>query len=476
MTMKTTTAGVAALLAAAVGLPGFACTPGDTAANSSALAEDTRPNVVMIMVDDARYDDMAALPQTRALLGGTNGATYTNAYVSTPLCCPSRATLLTGQYSHNHGVWDNFGPNGGGDALADSNTLPVWLQRGGYQTSMIGKYLNGLGQEGEIDDPTYIPPGWSRWAALTHGTTAAYVEEDLSVGESTPDAPGTGTMVHRDNYQTRELTARAVSRIGTWAPDGPMFMWLSYFAPHGDSTLHGPAIPVPPEYDGISKAGLPSSKAFDEADVADKPGWVRKLPRLTQAQKDSIVFQRRERRDALAVVDDGVADVVAALKASGEYDNTVVMFMSDNGVMQGEHRIAGGKRWPYRESARVPLLIRGPGFTSGTHTEPVSNVDLAPTIADLANVTPGLAVDGMSLLNQPPADRPILLEYLGHEVDGMPTYSSVIQNGKQYTEYTGGGRELYDLASDPWQQVNRANNPAMAAVRQRLSGVLAGLR
>ena len=473
--MKTALAGAATLTATSFVLVGY------TDSTSPEPAEQQRPNVVVIMTDDMRVDDLAAMPQTRQLLGGDNGARYTSAYASTPLCCPSRATFLTGQYSHNNGVHDNLGADGGMDALDDSSTLPVWLQRGGYQTVMIGKYLNGYGTPEDGVEDTYIPPGWDHWAGLPDDTVNNYTDFDVTVGSSTPDAAGVGETKHVANgYQTWNLTSRAVNRIGSSVPaEQPMFMWLNFFAPHdGGGDFPHRFVPAEPQYRGDSRVGLPASPAVDEFRVNDKPPWIRDLPRLTAGQESDIVTQRRERRDSLKSVDDSVGRVVDALRASGELDNTVIVFTSDNGWMLGEHRIGAGKVFPYLEAAEAPLLIRGPGFTPGVHSEPVSNVDLAPTIAALAGATPGLPVDGMPLTDPIPADRPILIEFLGdHPADlGMPPYSGVIQNGEVYIEYTTGARELYDMTEDPSQQRNLAGDASQRAVRQDLAATLDHLR
>ena len=442
-------------------------------------AAPTPPNVIVIMTDDMRVDDLAEMPKTRRLLAGTNGANYTKAHVTTPLCCPSRATFLTGQYAHNNGVYDNAGPNGSVDSLDDTSTLPVWLQSAGYRTVMFGKYLNGYGLPSDGTAATYVPPGWDHWAALSHRTMSNYTDFDITVGSSTPDASSTGAIEHVANgYQTWNFTGRAVSRIRASVPlDQPMFMWLSLFAPHpGAGDFPHQSVPAEPKYQGTSTVGLPTSPAVDEARIADKPPWIKALPRLTDRDKARIVTHRRERRNALRSVDDSVSRVVDALRDAGELDNTVIIFTSDNGLMLGEHRITHWKTVPYLEAARVPLLIRGPGFTSGTRTEPVSNVDLAPTVADVSGVTPTLPVDGISLLGPIGANRPILLEYLGDPVPiGMPAYGSVIQGRWQYSTYET-SQELYDLADDPWQLQNRIGDPSTVDVRQRLAVILAELR
>lgn len=473
---------VAATTLAIATIAGLLAACGSAASIADGPAPTSPPNVIVIMTDDMRKDDLGAMPQTVELLGGNNGARYANAYVSTPLCCPSRATFLTGQHSHNHGVYTNVAEHGAVDALDDSSTLPVDLQRGGYRTVFLGKYLNGYGTPSDGVAADYVPPGWDHWVGLPKPTTSNYTDFDVTVGSSGSDAPGVGEIHHvADGYQTWNFTSRALSQIETIGQsEQPAFMWLSFFAPHGgQGDYPSVKVPVPPKYRGMTDIGLPESPAVDEVEIADKPAWIEGLPRLSAEDEQLILTQRRERRDALRVVDDSIAKLVDALRETGELDNTVIVFTSDNGYMQGEHRIAKEKTVPYLEAARVPLLVRGPGFTAGTHAEPVSNVDLAPTFTDLAGATSERTMDGVSLLDPIPADRPILVEFLGAGQVGdwswTRNYSSVIQSGTQYVEYEQ-GRELYDLVDDPWQLRNRVAQPTMRSMRQDYRGLLAELR
>jgi N-acetylglucosamine-6-sulfatase len=435
------------------------------ATEEARAAEATPPNIVVIMTDDMRVDDLVALPKTQSLLGGANGANYTNAFVSLPLCCPSRATFLTGQYAHNTGVWDNDGAHGGWEAFQplESQALPTWLDDI-YSTVMLGKYLNRYGWE---SNPRHVPPGWDSWQALTGPSVWNYHDFDININ---------GNITHiKDGYQTLNFTRRAVTQIRTRVPKAePMFMWLSLLAPHNGSA--GVSVPAEPKYKGTSKVGRPASPAFDEVEVGDKPPWIRSLPRLSSAAEDGVVKLRRQRRDALKSVDDSVSQVIAALKDAKELSNTLIIFTTDNGFLLGEHRVDHNKQYPYEESIGVPLLIRGPGVAPGVRRDPVLNVDLAATIADAAGVEPGLPVDGMSMLNPIPADRPLLIEHpKGWAMGNLPPYSGVKQGQWVYVDYGQTG-ELYNLADDPWQQVNRFGDPSLAQTRSDLASVLDGLR
>lgn len=432
--------------------------------------EQGKPNVVVIMVDDMRTDDLAAMPKTRRLLGADGaGATYTNAYATLPLCCPARATFLSGQYPHNHGVWDNEMPHGGLAAFDESDTLPVWMQAAGYQTVMAGKYLNGYGSADGVP-ATHVPVGWDSWAALVGGLPRVHNYNDFDVNRN-------GAIQRiRGGYQTWNFTGRAVSQLNQRLPSAdPTFLWLSYMAPHEDYTDDGQFVEVAPKYQGRSTVGAPKSAAFNERVVGDKPSWVKSLPKLSEAQVADMVQWRRERRDSLRSVDDGVARVVRTLREHGELDNTVLMFVSDNGYLLGEHRLPGRKRFPYEESIAIPLLVRGPGLPTGVRREPVVNVDLAATIADIAGV--GLTthpLDGWSLQTPPPMDRPVLLES-PKDFDPVPAYAGVRVGSWTYLEYAS-TRELYNATGDPGQTRNRIGDPSLRSKKIGLSGILDRLR
>lgn len=428
------------------------------------------PNIVVVMVDDMRMDDLVAMPQTKQLVGAADGlgATYSHSYASYPLCAPSRSSFLSGQYAHNHGVNDNTEPDGGWEAFDDSDTLPVWLQRVGYQTVMIGKYMNQYGQTDAGNDPTYVPPGWDSWAGLVGGNWLNYRAFDINMN---------GTVHHvSDAYSTNNLTGRAKVQLNNRLPsEQPLFMWLSYVAPHTDGS--NVRVPAAPKHKGDSTAGPPDSAAFNEADVDDKPDWIKNRPLLTDAQIDNVVRLRRERRDALRSVDDAVAQIAATLEQHGELANTVLIFMSDNGYMLGEHRVRAGKKLPYEESAAVPLLIRGPGFPTGEVQRMVVNVDVPATICDITGASPvEHRLDGLSLRARLPSrrGRAILLENTGAG-SNPPPFAGVRAGHWMFVDY-GTARELYDLDTDPDQITNRSGDPALADVEQSLAATLDELR
>jgi N-acetylglucosamine-6-sulfatase len=479
-----TAAALALALALAVALAGQRAESAAAKAKSSAPP----PNVLVIETDDQSQASISAMPNTQQLIGG-QGVTFPNNFVNYSLCCPSRATFLTGQYSHNDGVRANQPPNGGFDKLNSANTLPVWLQRAGYYTGLIGKYLNGY--EAHRADPggPLIPPGWSEWRGSTR--TYDFFGYELNEGgvlstygslnDDPDDPPDPGV------YQTDVYTAKAVDFINRRAPaTQPFFLWLTWLAPHSGgpnpdppNTSHcaGSAKPAPRDLHAFDSEPLPQPPSFNEVDVSDKPPSIASRTLNAEDLSDITRFYRC-RLASLLAEDAGVGQVMAALNASGELDNTLVIFTSDNGFMHGEHRVKSGKIVPYEESIRVPLLIRGPGFRGGKTVRDMSiNADLAPTILEATGVQPGLTVDGRSLqgfAENPGRVRGRELSIEGGGFTGVRTQRYI------YLQYTSGANtnfsEMYDLEADPFELQNVASNPAYAGVRARLETRLAGVR
>jgi arylsulfatase A-like enzyme len=411
----------------------------------SGVEGDPRPNIVVIMTDDQHTGSLAKMPRVQQHLVA-NGTNFTSSFVSTALCCPARATFLTGQYAHNHGVWTNAPPFGGYERLDHSNTLAVWLQNAGYYTALIGKYLNGYGTK----NPLEIPPGWSDWHAVV-GQVSYY---DYTVNENGvlqfyPD-DGNGT-----NYLTDVLTQKAVSLIVSQKDSPrPFFLWLAYFAPHADSSeFNGP--PAAPRHEGaFASEPLPQPPSFNEADVSDKPSFIRALPPLSSAQIQSITVHYRNRLESLLAVDEGVEQIVGALQDAGKLDNTIIVFTSDNGYYHGEHRLPKGKTRIYEEAIRVPLVIRGPGIRWQTIDKLVVNVDLAPTIVQYAAAAAGLRMDGLSLvpLLQNPA-APWRTSFLVE--DHLKLSFAVRTETAIYAIHYTGETESYDLLGDPYELNSR---------------------
>lgn len=454
----------------------------------AAPAAPAHPSVVVIMTDDQTYADMAGMPLTRRLIGDA-GATFTRAYVSYPLCCPSRATFLSGQYAHNHGVRSNAPPTGGYEALDGDHSLPVWLRAAGYDTSHVGKYLNGYG----LRQRPVVPPGWSDWHGAVDKST--YQMYGYTLYENGfPRTYGDFDVEDPELYQTDVLRDRALEVVREHQVDeDPFLLSLAFVAPHGEVVEPGsgtqPYIRPAPRHEGRFAGAWP--RLLDEADVSDKPPYVRGLQRGGPAQRQRIVQDFQARREALLAVDEAVAAVIDSLGRAGRLDDTYVIFTSDNGFFQGEHRIAKGKYLAYEPSTHVPLLIRGPGIAPGTVSrELASNVDLAPTVLDAANAAADRTLDGRSLLPfaRDPSlrtARPILHEGLvGGDIDRdlvstsrrAGTYYAVRTDRFLYVKWRGGPRELYDHARDPRELNSRHADPAYDAIEAALSREVRRLR
>jgi N-acetylglucosamine-6-sulfatase len=437
------------------------------------------PNVVVIETDDQTVADLAAMPRTSSSISG-QGVAFATSVVSLSQCCPSRATLLTGRYAHNHGVRSSAAPFGGAGRLDDSQTLATWLRRAGYATALVGRYLNGYGR----DDPFAVPRGWTEWHVLYGGTTFRYYDYTINHNGRLRTY---GSLP--SDYQTDVITGLAEAVIRRRAArKAPFFLWTAYVAPHtgqprelgdppGSSTV--PATRHRGAFAGLTP---PLTPAFDEADVSDKPVAIAARPPLAAARVLAIQETWRQRQEALRAVDEGVARIVRALRAAGELRDTLVIFTSDNGFMTGEHRLAAGKIVPYEPSIRVPLLMRGPGIPAGAvRTQPVWNGDLAPTILAAAGARSPWPPDGRSLwpLIRRPArwpGRDILLEGSWRRRLHGPLYTGLRTERHVYVEHATGERELYDLARDPDQLDNLAARPESAPVQAVLAARLARLR
>jgi N-acetylglucosamine-6-sulfatase len=427
-----------------------------------------KPNVVVIMTDDQTAAQMRALPNTRRLIGRT-GVDLKTFYVTDPLCCPSRATFLTGQYAHNSGVTSDAGPNAL-PALRESETLGPWLQDAGYRTAFVGKYLEGYG----LEDPQDVPPGWTEWHALTDPSTDRYYDYEIN---------DNGQLRHYgeepDDYKTRVLGHLAVDAVRHAARgDRPLFLYVGFNAPHPPST------PTGRDAGTYSDATAPRTPAFDERDVSDKPTFIRDRPRLSDQAIARIDARYRRSLESLAEVDRQVSKIVAALRDREELGNTYLFFTSDNGYLDGEHRIELGRLLAHDPSSRVPLLVRGPGIPSGSNSEAlVGNIDLAPTIAAVAGAKPNAELDGRSLLPYAISperldDRPVLIESLVRDPStdhGYP-YAAIRTEGYLYVDYSTGDEELYELREDPYQLENRADDPAFEATKRALARRLDRLR
>jgi len=443
---------------------------------SAQAATAQRPNIVVLETDDQTLAELEVLPNVRRLIGDA-GVTFENNFDSFSLCCPSRATFLTGQYPHNNGVRGNALPEGGYEKLDSSNTLAVWLQRAGYYTVHLGKYLNGYGRR----NPLEIPAGWSEWRGSVDPSTYRFYGYTLNENGvlttycAVPDPSCYQTDVYRD--KANEIIRRR-------APEGPFFMWVAFLANHsggprepGDPPGFATPDPAPRHANKLAGTPLPQPPSFNEADVSDKPLVIRRRPLINQRQRAAIQENWQQRRETLMAVDEAVASIIETLRASGELDNTLVVFTSDNGFFHGEHRIRNGKVQHYEESIHLPLLMRWTGNTSlprGVRApQLVSNIDDAPTILAAAGAKASRVLDGTSLL---PLWRDTRKE-LGRDllVDNMPGvvhFDAIRSRSYKYVEHQNGDRELYDLAKDPYELESQHANPAYDALKASLAARL----
>jgi N-acetylglucosamine-6-sulfatase len=489
----------------AVSLPGASGHP-------VAGAAVKRPNIVVVVTDDQTLDSFgpATMPRTVELMSD-GGTEFTDAIATTPLCCPSRATLLTGQYAHNHGTLANT--PGYADLRQKADTLPVWLRRAGYVTAHVGKYLNGY--KAAVDDPADVAPGWDEWHTVIDPARTFVRYYGYRLAEN-GDVRRVGKRPR--DYITRVINRRAVDMIRTYAPERrPLYLQVDHRAPHAEAGTNsggrcgGLVPPDPRDADAFSSAPLPRPPSFDEEDVADKPSFVSSLPQLDPATVARIELRYRCTLASLLAVDRGVAKIAATLRRAGELDRTAIVFTSDNGFFFGEHRIPEQKTRPYEEALRVPLLIRVPASSLGggpavpAVSDPVANVDLAPTILDLARARPCRrtgrcrVLDGRSLTGLIggdatwPADRAILVEF-----DAGPRarralvcrYQGVRVDGAIYIRHTAAADpvtgdcepidqiEHYDLGADPYELDNLHPldlvgplGPAELALQERLDAL-----
>lgn len=493
-TYRTRTAALAGALVLLATLVAVLAGRGPEPAAAQGEPASEPPNIVLIESDDQDLRSMQFMPKTNRLLG-EKGATFPVQIASWPLCCPSRATTFTGQYPHNHGVLGNRGaPLGGFDRFKNETAMPVWLQNAGYYTAHIGKFLNGY--EGSA---VGVPPGWSEW----HGSKDTYTfygYKLLEDGElvqygsrdEDPDNPAQPEM-----YSTDVYTDKAVKLIEDRAPSRvPFFLSLAYLAPHsgapqpnndsGPSQCVGTAKPAVRHLGDLASEPIPAPPNFNEADTTDKPNSIRKRNPMTDEQLARVARNYRCRMESLLAVDDGVAEIIEALRDTGELKNTVVIYTSDNGFFHGEHRLPNGKNRVYEEAVKVPLLMRGPGIDPGiTVDELTVNTDIAATIADYANADPLVRVDGRSLVKlmdepQHLFGREVLIEQFSSiGEDGEPEgiqYSAVRTQRYKYVENATGELELYDLELDPYELDNQKDNPAYDKIQIALAKRLDVLR
>lgn len=509
--------GVVPNAAMAVDEPGGAVAPREASAAGAAASSETaaapeaaaapqsqrdrRPNIVVMQTDDQTLADLAIMKKARALLQ-QRGVTFNQMITPFAICCPSRAAQMTGSYPHNNGVSANFPPAGGfvpWEKKSGDKSIGSWLQRAGYYTVHIGKYINGYAYPNR--DNVTVPKGWSEW----HGSADPSTYQMWGYQLNEPKGSTTyGKFRKQDpaTYSTDVYRRKAVRVVRQQArKSGPFFLQVAFLAPHVETVplkvgfipqpwvdtddpdpqfgiKSIPPRPAPRDRDAFPNMPLARGPSFNEADVSDKGPFVRDLPLLTKEQIEDLVEDNRRRRRSLLAVDDAVKAVVRTLRRSGELKNTIVVFMGDNGYLLGQHRISMGKYFPYEPALRIPFVMRGPGIRADAQVRRlVSLIDLTPTLLDFAGAKAvGRRPDGMSLKpvltgKHGIRKRPVLLSSGPQRApngDNLPLFDGVRTPRFVWWRYEDGFEEMYDLRNDPDELTNIAEDPAYAKTRDKL--------
>jgi len=468
-----------------------------TLAPSTLLAESRRPNIIFILTDDldTEYPNGSWIdhfPRLKSLLAD-KGTTFKNFFVSLSLCCPSRTSMLRGQYAHNTEIFTNAVPGGGFQKAhnlgLEESTFATWLHDAGYRTVLIGKYLNGypgnLGKE-------YIAPGWEEWYS---GERRQYEQFDYDLNEN-------GQIVSYgtdpEDYEQDVFRAKAVDFIQRVAKHKkPFFMWMTTYSPHQ------PAIFAPRHADAFPDVKAPRPPTFNQEDVSHQPSWVQNRPLLTNAQIASLDALYRKRLQSMLAVEDTVEAIIKTLHKTGQLHNTYIFFSSDNGFHLGQHRLPAGKNTEFEEDLHVPMIVRGPGVPRGRVLEHLAlNIDFAPTFAELAGVPVPDFVDGRSLVplirrHVPPVEswrQAFLIEHgfiqtgdvgrtpetASNDVEPPDPFDLAVAQPQMpqpfqglhtknlvYVNYLSTGElELYNLDDDPYEQTSIADTADPDLVQQ----------
>jgi N-acetylglucosamine-6-sulfatase len=405
-----------------------------------------------------RFDSLWAMSGLAGLAQG--GVTFTRAYATTPLCCPSRASILTGLYARNHGVLTNDPPAGGYEVFDDRSTLATWLQSAGVRTGLVGRYLNGYHS---LD----IPPGWNYWFAFWQWGNHYYSFRVNDNGERRY------YPAEEEFYSTRVFGQQAL-RFLEQDPSRPFLLMLTPRAPHG------PAIPDHQDAGTFKELELSLPPSYDEPDVSDKHARIQSLSPLQPEDKEDLELRRRRQLETLLSLDRVIATLVERLRSEGRLDRTWVIFTSDNGNALGEHRLNDDKNCVYEECVRVPLVVVPPVSLADGRIDDhlVANIDLAPTIAAIMGVEPAAEVDGASLLPLLNAAAPAWRDALVLESfsrDGGTPFVGLRTADRKYVRYETGEEELYDLGRDPFELQSLSSDPAWADERAALAARLAAM-
>jgi len=463
-----------------------------------------RPNIVFLLTDDLDAHEVVYMPNLRRLIAD-EGVTFSRFYVSVSLCCPSRSSILRGQYSHNTGVLTNGSGNGGFETAyrlgLEHSTVGTWMQSAGYKTAFIGKYLNAYPDTAAHN---YEPPGWNEFDSAVGGDP--YSEYHYELNENGHIVPYGGAP---DDYGTDVYVGMAEKFIRR-EQHKPFFIYLNTYAPHG------PATPAPQDVNLFPGARAPRTPAFNDTHEAGKPSWLRRLRPLRAPGIATVDALFRLRIQSLQAVDRGIANLITTLRDTHQLANTYFVFTSDNGFHLGQFRLPAGKETAYDTDIQVPLMVRGPGVPAHRTCPFIfGNIDLAPTFARLAGANVPTWVDGRSFapqLHDPSVDayprqaylvehwKESRTEHVGNgpteppdldshrsslvvaaagvappRPDLIPPFHGVRTTRYLYVEYSTGERELYDTHKDPYELLNIVNDPAEARLVAHLHRLVARL-
>jgi N-acetylglucosamine-6-sulfatase len=419
-------------------------------------------NIVLILTDDfsmnliATSNNVLALSMPNLAQMMRDGMSFTHYFVTDSLCCPSRASIFTGMLPHNTGIYTNSPPDGGYEVFMsrgnDAKSFSVALRESGYQTAMMGKYLNGYKPK-----RNNAPKGWSEWAVSGNGyPNFSY---DLNVNGSVIRPP-----LHMTD-QISELGQAFIKR----SVKGPFFLELSTFSPHG------PYVP-PKRYAKLfPNLAYPKTPAYLARPDANAPTWLKEIPPVSGTAQAKMAEDYRKRARSDKGIDDMIGAVRKQLAELGLANNTYVIFTSDNGYHMGEYSLRSGKQTPFDTDIRVPLVVVGPGVTPASSTDAITmNIDFAPTFRELAGLRPSATVDGQSfaatLRGKPGHQRTLaVVEHIhaGKRRDNPdehtnksgnpPSYMALRLKDAMYVEYEGGDISYYDLKTDPYELRNIAD-------------------
>ena len=447
-----------------------------------------RPNIVFVLTDDLTWNLVPFMPEVQRMQ--REGATFSNYFVTSSLCCSSRASIFTGRYPHNTGVLRNTPPHGGWQTFrrtVGDRTFAPELQRSGYRTALLGKFLNGY--RAGRGRPQ---PGWDLWFANGYGYRnfdyAMRERDDSRTGRLASPAGRVARFGSRPKDYLVDVLARRGEAFIHENAQQPFFMELSTFTPHT------PAVAAPRDRNRFKHLPLPTGGSFDLQN-SDAPRWLAHLPHLRPHRIRALMRLWRKRARSVLAVNDLLRTIRQRLEAEGIADNTYVVFSSDNGYHLGEHRLIYGKRTAFDPDIKVPLVVVGPGVKPGARIpELAGNIDLAPTFLRMASVQPPDDTDGMSLVDLLGGNRPatwrdgLLVEY--HQtfpgpfkdpdasdvfVRSPPDYYALRTRKSLYVENATGEREFYDLPHDRFELRNRYRRVG-AAARQWLHQRLRALK